>query len=508
MELVVATMQHVVSRFVVDCEAQLRGLLFETVDEADTDTGSDQKQPQLTGQFRPIGSAALGIDGPADDLDACLVLLAPTARPERAAEAGPKIITAFAEFLARADEAVTGVFTVLTAKVPLLRATVLGKQVDVQVVVDWTDATCDEQPRRFPVGDPSSAGRLAIALPGALLGCVGKDRVDVFRSALVCLRGWAKSRRLYGSIDGFPPGVAWAILCAKQVQIMRQDASATDVCLGVIRTITTWPWASQPYRLLPVDDDAGDAVWAPPSLPALQQPMAVLTPFFEQNTCVAVTETHLSVLLLECEEALRLDLAGQRPSAGPPLRWFSGLFVLTMPQRGGGDAAGAAWLQALRSKMPLVAQQLGGYGLAIRPLGWVEARAAWVFGWQTRGMPEACSRSQLKCLAGFVHGFLVARFTQAEREAGKDFPVWDIFWPAAAWPVWCREMCGLPRSAADLKLQHRLKQERKTIQPHATGAGSEMAGVNTIASRSIAMLAQPPPLGSEIGRIPYSTGCA
>lgn len=459
----------------------------------------------------PIGSVALGIDGLDDDIDACIVVSDREGTVR--ARAGPWLDELAAYMRAAAPEhAVSSAFTVLKARVPLLRASIRDKQVDLQLVP--VAATLEEWAERSrapgydftaAATDPAAAGLLAVRLPRILLGTACAGAADPasaaarYRSALVCLRDWAKSRRLYGSIDGYPPGVAWAILAARQAAAA-PSVGVAGVVLGVLRLIATWAWASEPVRLVPFAAET-DVAWSAPVNPALQQPMAVLTPGFEQNTCVAVTETHLSVLIHECQTAVhQATVMDAPPRPGAALRWFSGVFVMTLPEQADENPG---WVQALRSKMPFVSQELGAYGLAVRPLGWFAPRRCWVVGFHPRErVNEVMSRRQLTSLCELAHTFLVAQFAQADRVG--PFPAWDVFWPSVLWPTWVRGATGLPvpvpASARQAKAQTR-RAAPTQAQPIA-GLG----GANGIAARSIALIAPPPDPGTEVGRMPYSTG--
>ncbi|KAJ2964269.1 hypothetical protein NQZ79_g748 [Umbelopsis isabellina] len=67
--------------------------------------------------------------------------------------------------------------------------------------------------------------------------------VETFRSALKCIKLWARRRCIYSNAMGFLGGVAWAILVARVCQLYPNGCSATIIS-RFFRIFSTWSWPS------------------------------------------------------------------------------------------------------------------------------------------------------------------------------------------------------------------------------------------------------------------------
>lgn len=395
---------------------------------------------------RAIGSAALGLPlEPSDDVD--VVVLVPARERQTAAVRGfPESL----EAVLRLEHGWREVVAIAHARVPIVRATspLERRVVDAQLLVlpegdAWrpSDPYPPDDWTALSFGEGDDAGLLeaapavcALRMPQLLL------RADYspmqFLTALVRLRTWARSRRVYGAAHGFPPGVAWAIVLASVMRHGDGNADA-DPVLRVLRFVANAPWGGAAVRI-GAGANARLPPWLPPALPDVQQPMAVLTPEFEQNTTTAVTSVHLEVLVDECLHALA-RAAEDRPWLDvPPRPWFQGVVVVSMR-----PGASAAQRLAVQARMPLVALQLASGGLSVRPLGCGRSVRcqSWLFGVDARSPASrvALRVDQLRVLLGRCAAFLRHKLAvDPQVGAGRladVLPVFEVFAPKARWPL-------------------------------------------------------------------------
>ncbi|KAJ3345359.1 polynucleotide adenylyltransferase [Kappamyces sp. JEL0680] len=63
--------------------------------------------------------------------------------------------------------------------------------------------------------------------------------VEAFRTALRCIKVWAKARAIYSNVMGFFGGVAWAIVVARVCQ-MFPNATASSIVSKFFRIMHEW----------------------------------------------------------------------------------------------------------------------------------------------------------------------------------------------------------------------------------------------------------------------------
>ena len=130
--------------------------------------------------------------------------------------------------------------------------------------------------------------------------------VDAFRTALRCIKVWAKSRAIYSNVMGFFGGVAWAIVVARVCQMFPNATSSTIVhkFFKIMKDwsllfIRNWP---EPVMLQPIEDGPLSVrVWNPKIYPQDRaHRMPVITPAYP-SMCSTHNVTH-STQLVQLEE--------------------------------------------------------------------------------------------------------------------------------------------------------------------------------------------------------------
>lgn len=428
-----------------------------------------------------IGSTALGLPlEPTDDVDVVVAV------PNDAR--GTDAVVGFPASLADALErrGWDRVVAVAAARVPIVRATAPSERrvVDMQLLVlprgdGWADAAAPPPDGWFAMDFGGTEALVeaapavcALRMPELLLRPRDGERPPYtpieFQAALVRLRAWARARRVYGAANGYPPGVAWALMLA---HVMLAGAGG-DPVLGVLRLVADTPWGNGGAVRLATAACGDLPPWLPPTLPGIQQPMAVLTPEFEQNTTTSVTFVHLEVLVDECRATLAAAADGGAAEAWlerPPRPWFTGI-VAVRPH----PDTPAQLRLLIQARLPLVALQLYSSGLSIRPLGFGRSAAcgSWLFGFAPRSAASrvAARTDQVLALlwrsAAFLRHKLVvdAQFADALHL----LPAFEAFAPKGRWPAAvCSELGDAEGAACRRQLagQRRDKRARTDAVP-------------------------------------------
>jgi len=104
--------------------------------------------------------------------------------------------------------------------------------------------------------------------------------IPAFRSALRCIKLWAKRRAIYSNVMGFLGGVAWAMLVARVCQLYPR-AAASAIVSKFFLIMYQWKWP-QPVLLKPIEDGPLQVrVWNPKLYPSDKaHRMPVITPAY------------------------------------------------------------------------------------------------------------------------------------------------------------------------------------------------------------------------------------
>eukprot|EP01083_Nonionella_stella_P021136 58608_1 len=125
---------------------------------------------------------------------------------------------------------------------------------------------------------------------------------NVFRAALRTIRLWAKRRRIYSNVIGFPGGISWAILVARVCQLYPNALTGTVVA-AFFKFYSMWNWDVPICLQQVVDKGFGLSVWKPQKGDKMQ----VVTPAYPaMNSTHNVSTSTLSVIKKELLRAYRI----------------------------------------------------------------------------------------------------------------------------------------------------------------------------------------------------------
>ncbi|KAI9206106.1 polymerase [Polychytrium aggregatum] len=104
--------------------------------------------------------------------------------------------------------------------------------------------------------------------------------IENFRTALRCIKLWAKRKAIYSNVMGFFGGVAWAMVVARVCQLY-PNAAASVIVAKFFRIMHQWKWP-QPVLLKPISDGPLNVrVWNPKLYPQDKaHRMPVITPAY------------------------------------------------------------------------------------------------------------------------------------------------------------------------------------------------------------------------------------
>ncbi|KAL2917915.1 polynucleotide adenylyltransferase [Polyrhizophydium stewartii] len=104
--------------------------------------------------------------------------------------------------------------------------------------------------------------------------------VETFRTALRCIKLWAKRRAVYSNVMGFFGGVAWAIVVARVCQLY-PNATASKIVMNFFQIMFRWEWPL-PVLLKPIEEGPlAVRVWNPKIYPQdKSHRMPIITPAY------------------------------------------------------------------------------------------------------------------------------------------------------------------------------------------------------------------------------------
>ncbi|CAN6249916.1 unnamed protein product [Urochloa humidicola] len=264
----------------------------------------------------PFGSYSLGVHGRGSDIDALVV-------GPSFADRDHDFFVLLAAALAE-TEAVTHLQPVPGAHVPVMKLRFHGVQVDL-VYASVNHAVV---PRDLDlVGDRSLLRGLdsvtarslnGVRVAGEILRLV--PDAAAFRTALRCVKHWAKARGVYSNVSGFLGGVAWAVLVARVCQLY-PNAAPSMLVPRFFKVMAQWRWPT-PVTLCDIEHDAelGFPVWDGRRNPRDRAHlMPVITPAYPSMNC-AYNVSHATQRIIR-EQILAGDAACREIVAGGGRGW-------------------------------------------------------------------------------------------------------------------------------------------------------------------------------------------
>ncbi|KAJ3351189.1 polynucleotide adenylyltransferase [Entophlyctis luteolus] len=211
------------------------------------------------GKIFTFGSYRLGVHGQASDIDTLCVAPKHVQRED--------FFTDMLDMLKERPE-VSHVQAVTDAFVPVIKFEFSGIEIDLLCARLALPAIPDD----LELADDNLLKNLDERCVRSLNGSRVTDEilrlvpnVDTFRTALRCIKLWAKQRAVYSNVMGFFGGVAWAIAVARVCQLYPNAAAGVVVNkffnIMLKWQVVNWP---QPVILKPIEDGPINAkVWNP-----------------------------------------------------------------------------------------------------------------------------------------------------------------------------------------------------------------------------------------------------
>lgn len=131
--------------------------------------------------------------------------------------------------------------------------------------------------------------------------------IAAFRTALRCIKMWAKRRAIYSNVNGFLGGVAWAMLVARVCQLY-PNAAAGIIVSKFFMIFYQWNWP-QPVLLKPIEEGPLQVrVWNPKLYPADKaHRMPVITPAYP-SMCATHNVTQSTQVIMTGEFKRAADI--------------------------------------------------------------------------------------------------------------------------------------------------------------------------------------------------------
>ncbi|CAL5025741.1 unnamed protein product [Urochloa decumbens] len=230
----------------------------------------------------PFGSYRLGVHGRGSDIDALVV-------GPSFADRDHDFFVVLAAALAE-DESVTHLQPVPGAHVPVMKLRFRGVHVDLV----YASANHAVVPRDLDLSDRSvlrGMDRVAarslngVRVAGEILRLVPNPAA--FRTALRCVKHWARARGVYSNVSGFLGGVAWAVLVARVCQLY-PNAAPSMLVHRFFKVLAQWRWPAPVMLSADIEHDAelGLPVWDGRRNPRDRAHlMPVITPAYPAMNC-------------------------------------------------------------------------------------------------------------------------------------------------------------------------------------------------------------------------------
>lgn len=256
---------------------------------------------EANGQIYTFGSYRLGVHTAGADIDALCVVPKHIQRSD--------FFSGFYDKLKSSRE-VTDIGKVEIAYVPIIKLEFSGIQVDLA----FASLAIPAIPPDLNLLDNSLLRNIDEKCIRSLNGCRVTDEIlqlvpNVFnyRSALRCIKLWAKRKGIYSNIIGFFGGVSWA-MCVARVAQMYPYATATRLVEKFFLVMHKWKWP-QPVLLKEIEEDPlGMKTWNPKTnFMDRTHKMPVITPAYPSMCSTHnVSQSTMDIMIMEFSRATKI----------------------------------------------------------------------------------------------------------------------------------------------------------------------------------------------------------